>query len=95
VYKIAEQSGAANLPHGNLDLRALPDSYMVAVNTLIREKSLVIVYLHNPTDISENCVARMVARWYLFKPNFPNLGLFSRVLLWTMFVYFLAIWYIL
>ncbi len=41
VYKIAEQSGATRLIHGNLDLKLLPDSYMVAVNTLVREKSLV------------------------------------------------------
>ena len=41
VYKIADQSGATQLIHGNLVLKLLPDSYMVAVNTMVREKSLV------------------------------------------------------
>ncbi len=44
VYKIAEESGSAKLPHGNLDLKTLPDSYMTAVNSLIKEKSQVHFY---------------------------------------------------
>jgi len=41
VFKIAEDSGAVKLSQSNLDLRSLPDSYMKAVNSLIREKSQV------------------------------------------------------
>ena len=46
VYQIAEDSGAAKLTHSILDLKSLPDSYMVAVNALIKEKSQVVYSVH-------------------------------------------------
>jgi hypothetical protein len=34
----------------------------------------------------------MVARWFIFIPINPNLGIFWRVLEWKMLVYFITIW---
>jgi hypothetical protein len=36
-----------------------------------------------------------VARWFLFKPQNPNLGKFWRLLDWKILMYFMAIWNIL
>jgi hypothetical protein len=40
-------------------------------------------------------VPSRVARWYIFKPKFPNLGKFWGVWQWKMLIYFMTILYIL
>jgi hypothetical protein len=69
----------------DVSLSPTTDAFAVLIHFPPKKKSL----------FQQTIPRTRVARWFVFKPKFPNLGKFWRAFEWQMLVYFITIWNIL